>query len=145
MIKEFENLTKEEQDLLLQAPALVSVLASCTGNEMNEASKADAVKLAHLRSYKAFPELLSYYEEVEKTFVKDFEAAAKKYYPFDKENRQALKKELERVNQIISKLETHYAKLLHKSLDKYALHVKKAAHSVFEDFVFPFPVKGMKF
>jgi hypothetical protein len=125
MIKQFEPLTTEEWDLLLRAPALVSVLASCSGNEINGKSKADAVKLAHLRTYKAFPELLSYYTEVEKVFKLEFDAAAEKYYPFDKKQRDALKQELDHVNFVISKLERYYAQLLHKSLEKYATHVKK--------------------
>lgn len=143
MIKEFENLTNEEQALLLKAPALVSVLASCTLNEINPARKAAAIELSHLRTYKAFPELLLYYAEVEKRFQEQFEDAAKKYFPFDVQQRDALKKELDKANHVIGKLDKDFARLLHKSLDKYARHVKHADHSVFEDFVFPFPVPGL--
>ena len=49
MIKQFEKLTTEERDLLYKAPVLVSVLASCSFNEVNKSQKADAIKLAHLK------------------------------------------------------------------------------------------------
>ena len=46
MIKQFEKLTQDEQDLLLRAPVLVSVLAACSYNYVNKSQKADAIKLA---------------------------------------------------------------------------------------------------
>jgi hypothetical protein len=49
MIKEFEKLTMEERALLLQAPALVSVLAASGDQAIDKAGKADAIKLAHLK------------------------------------------------------------------------------------------------
>ena len=68
MIKQFEKLTTEERELLYKAPVLVSVLASCSFNEVNKSQKADAIKLAHLKTFTANPLLLPYYAEVEKTF-----------------------------------------------------------------------------
>src|ERR1051325_3905957 len=130
MIKQFENLTDQEQELLLKAPALVSVLASCSFNEINATRKAAAIKLAHLRTYKAFHVLLPYFAEVEKRFKEQFEEAAQKYFPFDANKRDSLKRELEQVNRVIGKLDEDYARTLHKSLDKYARHVKQADHSV---------------
>jgi len=143
MIKQFEKLRTQEQELLMQAPALISVLASCSLNEIDPARKAAAVKLAHLRTYQAFPELLPYFAEVEKRFNEQFEDAARKYAPFDEPQRNALKRELDKVNVIIGKLDEKYAGTLYKSLDKYAKFVAKATHSVFEDFVFPIPVRGL--
>ena len=77
MIKEFEKLTREERELLLTAPVLVSVLASCSYNEVNQRQKSDAIKLAHLRAFTAPFSLLAYYREVEKIFEDEFEKAAK--------------------------------------------------------------------
>ena len=143
MINQFEKLTSEERELLYKAPVLVSVLASSSFNEVNKAQKADAIKLAHLKTFTAAPLLLSYYAQVEKTFKDQFEDAIKKYFPFDDAKRNDLKKEIERVNKIIGKLDKEYAHTLRNSLDKYARHVKKAAHSVFLDFIFPVPIPGL--
>ncbi len=137
MIKQFENLAMEEQELLLKAPVLVSVLASCSFNNVNEIQKADAIKLAHLKTFTATPLLLPYYEVVEKDFEQQFDAVVKKYFPFDEPKRKALKNEVERVNTVMLKLDRDYADTLHKSLDQYASHVKKSTHTVFMDFIFP--------
>jgi hypothetical protein len=143
MIKQFEKLTAEEQELLLKAPVLVSVLASCSFNEVNKVQKADAIKLAHLKTFTANHLLIPYYTEVEKNFKELFEAATKKYFPFDEAKRTALKKEIEKVNHIIEKLNKEYGLVLHKSLEKYASHVKRATHTVFLDFIFPVPIHGL--
>jgi hypothetical protein len=143
MIKQFEKLTQDEQDLLLRAPVLVSVLAACSYNYVNKSQKADAIKLAHFKTFTAAPVLLPYYIEVDKTFRERFDATVEKYFPFDDEKRDALKKEITHVNQVLAKLDKDYAAILHKSLEKYARHVNKAAHSVFEDFLFPIPIPGL--
>ena len=55
MIKQFEKLTTEERSLLYKAPVLVSVLVSCSFNEVNKYQEADAIKLAHLKTFTAIP------------------------------------------------------------------------------------------
>lgn len=143
MISQFENLTLEEQELLFKAPVLVSVLASCSLNEVNKIKKADAIKLSHLKTFTANPLLLSYYNEVEKNFEELFEAAIRKYFPFDTTERIELKKEMVRVNHVIEKLDKNYAHALNESLEKYTNHVKRAGHTVFVDFLFPLPMPGL--
>jgi hypothetical protein len=137
MISQFENLSDEERELLYKAPVLVSVLASCAYGQVNGTQKNDAIKLAHLRQFTADPILQPYYREVDKVFKQQFEEAANIYYPFDDEKREELKKEISRVNEIITKLNPSYGRELLKSLEGYAKHVKKSVHTVFQDFIFP--------
>jgi hypothetical protein len=143
MITQFQGLTDEERALLLKAPVLVSVLASSSLNEVNEKQKRDAIKLAHLKTFTADPLLLPYYQEVEKQFAEQFDATAAKYFPFDEANRSRLKEEIGRVNDVIGKLDEFYGQRLSKSLQGYAHHVKRATHSVFQDFIFPLPMEGL--
>ena len=143
MIKQFEKLTDEERERLYNAPVLVSVLASCSFNNVNKARKAEAIKLAHLKTFTAAPVLLPYYAEVEKKFEERFEAEIEKYYPFDAAKQKALKKEMDSVNTIIKKLDPDYAQILYKSFERYSRHVKRAAHSIFTDFIFPVPIHGL--
>ncbi len=145
MIGQFEGLTEEERQLLYKAPVLVSMLASCSFNEVNKAQKADAIKLAHLKAFTAAPLLLSYYAEVEKGFKEKFEYAVEKYFPFDKNKQDEIKKEMHKINSVITKLDKDYAIALHASLDKFAKHVKKARHSIFQDFMFPLPLQGLTY
>lgn len=143
MTKPFEILTIEERELLYKAPVLVSVLASCSFNEVNKVQKADAIKLSHLKTFTADPLLRSYYAEVEKQFKNQFEATVKEYYPFDENKRNALKRKIGQINHIIEKLEKTYGQLLYKSLERYGKHVKKSTHTVFQDFIFPLPIPGL--
>lgn len=143
MIKQFKILTTEDREILLKAPALVSVWVSCSLNKVNKVQKADAIKLSHLKTFTAKPVLREYYEEVDKNFKNQFDSIVKAYYPFDEDKRSALKKKIERINLIIAKLEKSYGEILHKSLEGYANHVRKADHSIFQDFIFPLPIRGL--
>ena len=72
MIKQFQTLTAEEKALLVKAPVLVSVLVSCSFNKVNKTQKADAIKLAHLKTFTAIPVLIPYYMQVGKDFEEQF-------------------------------------------------------------------------
>ncbi len=144
MIPQFEKLNLYEEELLLKAPVLLSVLASCSGNSINKIQKADAIKLAHIKTFTAIPELQPYFKEAEKNFKELFEVTAEQYYPFDEQKRNLIKKEIAKVQEIIKKLEPRYAMALTKSLERYAGHVKRATHSVFRDFIFPLAMPDLK-
>jgi len=147
MIRQLEKLSKEDRNILFKAPVLVSVLAAGSFNEVkiNKSQKADAIKLAHLKTFTAMPLLIDYYAEVDKEFKELFEAAIKEYFPFDENKQNELKKEMDKVNLVINKLDKEYAQALGKSFERYARHVKKASHSIFQDFIFPMPIKGLSF
>ncbi|MEO8860384.1 MAG: hypothetical protein ABI358_03120, partial [Ginsengibacter sp.] len=70
-------------------------------------------------------------------------ATIKQYFPFDEAKRIALKKEINTVNLTIEKLDKEYAQALNKSLENYTNHVKRAAYTVFMDFIFPLPMPGL--
>ena len=144
MLPEFKKLTEEDRQLLYKAPALVSVLASCTFNEVNETQKRDAIKLSHLKTFTADPLLIPYYKEVENGFRERFEAIATKYFPFDDQKRAELREEVDKVSEVLAKLDNRFfARTLYKSWQRYADHVKRSTHSVFQDFIFPMPIPGL--
>jgi hypothetical protein len=143
MIKEFEKLSGWEQELLLKAPVVVSILAASTTGEINEWEKVDAIKLAHLKTFTAQPLLIPYYKEVDKFFKLNFEAMAKKYAPFNDANRVLLQKTVDEINKVISKLSEEFATTLRASLLGYAEHVKKAYKGFIMNFIFPFPLPGL--
>ncbi|HET7897035.1 MAG TPA: hypothetical protein VFL47_05185 [Flavisolibacter sp.] len=143
MIKQFENLTDEERELLLKAPALVSVLASSSDKGIDPVNKRDAFWLAHLKTFTAMPVLLPYYHEVEKIFAEEFEDAARTYEPFDEPKREALQAALKNVSKVMAKLDPSYAQALQQSLQRFAHHIRRSTHSVFQDFLFPIPIPGL--
>ncbi len=143
MIRQFEKLSDAERELLLKAPALVSVYVSSSLNRINAARKADAIKLAHLKSFTANALLIPYYIEVEKGFKADFEKIVQQYAPLDAAKRNQLKMLIEEVFAVIAKLEASYAKLLSNSLVKYANHVRHGDRTPLEYFIFPYPLPGL--
>jgi hypothetical protein len=143
MIRQFANLQDNEKELLLKAPALISVYESSSLNKINSTRKADAIKLAHLRTFAAFPILLPFYIEVEKDFKMQFETIAKQYTPLNQAARDELKKQIESVDPVLAKLEKEYSQTLRLSFNKFARHVQHADRSVLEYFVFPYPMPGL--
>ena len=143
MINQFEKLTSDERALLYKAPVLISVIASCSFGEINPSQKSDAIKLAHIKTFTAIPSLLAYYDQVDKDFKKEFEATVQKYFPFDKEKKNALMKEINRANAVIEKLDKNFGQQLFKSLLRFTNHVKKSTHSIFQDFLFPIPIQWL--
>ena len=144
MIPQFEKLSIREQELLMKAPVLLSVLASCSERGINQKQKADAIKLAHIKTFTAVPELQPYFKEAERNFKEHFEEAAVRYYPFDEEHRRLLKGEIKKIQEIINRLNPAYATALSKSLERYVIHVKRATYSVFRDFIFPLAMPDLK-
>lgn len=143
MISQLENVTSEEKELLLKAPVLLSVLASCSNHEINKHQKADAIKLSHLKPFTANPSLMSFYTEVEKHFEEQFNSACRLYHPFDEAKITELKKEISKIYPILKKLDKEYAHKLLNSFEKYERHVRRAGHNVVEDFIFPVPIPGL--
>ena len=143
MIKHFENLTKEEIEFLLKAPVLVSVLAARINDKISTPAKADAIKLAHLKTFTAVELLRPYYNEVEKNFKVYFDSIVKKISPFDEEKMEAFKEELSKLNILISRLDKEFGNTLRWSLSKYAAHVKKAERVLLTNFIFPFKLPGL--
>src|SRR3990172_8606507 len=105
MIKKFKKLTADEIEVLIKAPVLVSVLAASKDKKISEDEKAEATKLAHLKTFTADPLLLPYYNEVEKNFTKYFVEIVRKYTPFNDEQTAELKQEIDVANSIIGKLD----------------------------------------
>jgi hypothetical protein len=138
MINQFSKLSADEQRLLCKAPVLVSVLASCFSG-INKCQTADAIRQAHLKTFRAIPLLWPYYAEVENLFKGLFESASKQYFPFTACMRTAINKELERAKFAIGKLDSSYAQALYQSLEKYANHVKMAGHAAYLSLICLFP------
>jgi hypothetical protein len=143
MINRLKKLTSEERELLYQAPVLLSVQAACTNKGINPTQKKDAIWLSHIKTFTADPVLIPYYKEVEKNFAPLFEATVQQYYPFDEAQQTALQEKINKVYEVVAKLDAGYAEDLRRSLKKYANHVRRATHSVFQDFMFPLKIRGL--
>ncbi|HVA98180.1 MAG TPA: hypothetical protein VNG53_04740 [Bacteroidia bacterium] len=143
MVHKFKKLTPEELDLLLNATIFVSLLAASSDSEIFEEEKADAIKLAHLRTFTSDPALHEYYKEVEKTFAEKIEDFDKKLPKGSEERGIILREKLNHINKILPKLGEDYAEAFHRSLNSYARHVSVSHRNAVEFFFIPMNIDGI--
>lgn len=143
MKNQLEKLSETDRLLLLKAPALISVLAASTDGIVDNEEKADAIELAHWRTFSIDPQLQSYYQEVEKLIKLQLEQLIQQYSPFEKAQKLAIQKELEKINKTIEQLDGGFGNALKISLNSYAKHVGNIHQHFLEFFVFPFYVSGV--
>ncbi|ETN95304.1 hypothetical protein SAMN04487906_2405 [Zhouia amylolytica] len=141
--KTFDSLDREDRELLLKAPVLVSFMAATKDNIMDAQEKADALDMAHLRTFTANPKLQPYYMEVEKRFKPLLKEMIEMYLPMNEYTRKTVKEEINKINELLGEMDKEFATLLHKSLNSYAEHVRKADRNVLEYFMIPFIVPGI--
>ena len=139
----FKKLSPGEWNELLKAPVLLSIYAASGDHDISKSEKAEAIKMAHFKTFTEKSLLVPYYKEVDKKFTKYFEEVVEKYAPFDDLKRKKLKEEISLLEPIIGKLNEEFAKTFIRSLRGYAEHVKKAGRGNVIDFVFPLPIPGL--
>ncbi len=140
-----KNISESENEALLKFPVFVSMLAAISDNKLDEAEKKSAIKFSHIKTYSCDPMLNSFYSKADKVFEKNM-LQLDMDLPIIKEERVAIiKKELLELEKIVSKLGKEYTTVMHRSMKSFKEHVSKAHHSVFVDFIFPMPIKGLTY
>ena len=143
-MKPFENLSEKEHEMLLKFPAYISLLAANRDGMFDNVEKESAIKFAHTKTYTCDPLLKDFFEEVDKAFESTI-VQLDEELPKGKENRDAaLKSELHKIEGIVLKTGKDYSAAMQDSMRSFIDHVSKAHHNVLVDFVFPFPIKGLK-
>jgi len=145
MMKQFNNLSKQEKESLLKFPAFISLLAAYSDDKLDAVEKQSAVKFSHIKTYSCDPLLTEFYEEADKVFVNNIRQLDKDL-PIEKTAREAaLKRELMKLETIVLKLGEDYTSTMHRSMKSFKDHVSQAHHSVLVDFIFPMPIKGLTY
>ncbi|HVS96658.1 MAG TPA: hypothetical protein VHE54_09220 [Puia sp.] len=139
----FKDLNQPEREQLLRFPVYLSLLAASKDCRLDGAEMHTAIKLTHIKTFSCDPVLADYYAEVDS----NFEAVATKIsnqLPADRDAREfAIKRELDKLEAILRKLDKRYAAILHESLRSYKDHVSRAHRNVLEYFLFPLPIGGI--
>lgn len=128
MIQQLEGLNQEEQQLMIDAVPLVTILIAGADGEIDSQELSWSKKLTEIRSYShTDPQLDAYYTLIGEHFEPRVQALIAES-PQDTAARQALISEkLAGLNAILPKLEFNFANRLHKSLTSFAEHVAKAS------------------
>ncbi|GAB3336434.1 hypothetical protein GCM10027429_19760 [Marivirga atlantica] len=131
MIPEFEKLQPEEVELLNKVPAMVTILIAGADEEISKSELQKAVSLTKTKQSKARRELLSYYQQVGPDFEEILNDLLKSY-PEDPETRSKMViEDLERLNEILPKLDKAWAVQFVESMKEIAKKVAEAAGGVF--------------
>jgi hypothetical protein len=129
-----DELSNEDRLVLLKAPALVSVLAALLDDgKVDSKEMADAIDMSHLRTFTADVPLQPFYEEAYIDFKQNLNGLIGHYSPFDDDQIERMKEEIDLVYRVMAKLDKGYAGRLKDSLMSYAAHVGNV-HGKLKDF-----------
>lgn len=138
MTTELSKLNESDKKTLLEAPAVVSVLSALSVDGTIDANeKAEAIRLAHLRTFTS-PEILNnYYKEVELNFESNLNNIINNL-PIDYDSKKEfLRNELKKLTPILTGLDREFSMTLIDSLKSFARHVFKAHSHFLEYFILP--------
>lgn len=126
----FKGLTTEEQEQLLDAIPLITILVAGADGKIDSQELSKAGKVADVRSFSHHPELRSFYEKAQEDLDEKLYTLIDEL-PNDVEERQTLiSGMLSKLNKILRKLDTHTGHILYDSYLTFARHVAKASGGV---------------
>ncbi|MBL7781337.1 MAG: hypothetical protein JNM22_08965 [Saprospiraceae bacterium] len=114
LITGFENLSKEEIDALVEAPALITVLVGAADGDLDKEERVWSERLLRSRTYNNPKTLNEFYRVVVEGFWMKVHSEMA-HLPQDPEERNAqISTRLERLNPILAKLDVQLAADLYK-------------------------------
>ena len=126
MLDELKKLTPAENDLVMDAMPLVTVLISGADGEFSKAEKDWASKVTHIRAYKDHHIMTDFYQKLEKTFAKRVEELIAELPNDPEERNQVISDKLAGLNDILAKMNTKLARRFYKNLISLAKQVAEA-------------------
>ncbi len=130
MIPQFNNLDQKETELMLDAPALVTLLIAGSDGNIEQKQVDWGSKITHFRAKDEDSIMQSYYIEVEKSF-NDTLAQFINAFPNDIEERgKLINKELIKINDILPKLNKDFAKQFYSDMKSLSKQIAKATGGV---------------
>lgn len=123
----FSALSKDENKLLIETPALVTILVAGADGDIDEQELNWAEKLTHIRSYAKPEELNHYYEAVEAHFDSALEFYMDSLSKDQSERETQITDELRKLNHALSCLDNPTAFKLYESFVSFAKHIAKAS------------------
>lgn len=131
MITDFEKLSEEEVEAMLKVPLLVSILIAGADNEIDNSEIKKAVDISRSKQTRARKSLLDFYVKVGENFENKLKIMIQQY-PLSSEQRNPLIiDELEKVNNILPKLDKQFAIEFYESVRDIAKKIAEASGGVF--------------
>lgn len=127
IVKELEHLKEDERELVLQTPALISVLIGGVDEDFDEKEMNHAIKAVTYRSHEGEPLLFNYYKKVELSFKSVMLHFVQKYDGDPNKRAAAINAELSKLNDILPKLDERFARVLVDNWKSFAKGIAKAS------------------
>lgn len=130
MVAELEHLDDEELELILRVPILVSILIAGADNEIDKTEVKQAVNISKTKQARARKSLIEYYKEVGDNFEDKLKVMINSY-PLDAQKRNPMIiEELEKLNELLPKIEKQYAIEFYESVKDIAKKIAEASGGV---------------
>ncbi len=125
-IQELAVLSEEERDLVLTAPAMITVLIAGADDDFDKREENRAKKAVHFRQIQGDPLLFDYFKSVEVSFMSSLQHMIQKYEGDHDRRGSEISEQLAELNNILPKIEARYAKAL---IENWRNMAKAIAHS----------------
>jgi hypothetical protein len=131
-IRGFENLSEEEQQLLIEVPVMVTFLIAGSDNDIDEQERDWAERLVEFRSMKNESDLVEYYNQVERTWDTNFQRYAENLHEHTDPVKRCeyLAKELEKCNDILPKLNPTLAEKLYHGFKSFSRQIAMSSGGI---------------
>ena len=127
MIQQFQNLSTEEIEKMINAIPLITVLIAGADGNIDKEEKEWGAKITKIRTYSNPDVLHDFYTQVGRNFKGRLDSFIDTL-PKDTNSRNLkISDELSSLNDIFPKLEIHFAAELYNSFTSFAKHVAKAS------------------
>lgn len=131
VVKQLENLTEDERELVLLAPALVTVLISGADNDFSKEEEEQAFKAVHFRGILGDQLLFDYYKAVDHSFASSVNHIKQKYEGNADQRGERITQELAKLNDILPKIDKKFAHVLLDNWRSLAKSIAKADGGIF--------------
>jgi len=126
MLKEFENLSPSEQQLLFDAIPLVTILVAGADDDIDEVEIAEAQRLADIRSYDNRGQLSAYYEKIDDNLIERIQELSRELPNALQPRQSEITARLSMLNSILAKMKEPFGYLYYKSFVSFAKHIAQA-------------------
>ena len=134
MLREFNTLTPEEQQLMFDVIPLITILVGAADNILDEVELTEAQRLADIRSYNTRGRLNAYYEIIDTGLSQRIRDLYNGMQNGKEQREKYIIRELSKLNTILPKLRQPYDYLYYHNFRTFARHIAEA-HGGFMRFI----------
>lgn len=126
MLREFNTLTPDEEQLMYDAIPLIVILVGAADNSLDEVELSEAQRLADIRSYNNRGRLNAFYERIDDGLSERIQQLFNGMQNGVEERERYIVQRLGQLNQVLPKLRQPYGYLYYHNFLTFARHIAEA-------------------